>query len=60
MTAISSFMSEHTILAVLIVSVAWFGAGWQSSAKGKRGDGLGWQIVSLMVLVAGLIKFAFD
>lgn len=49
---ISTFFSEHLIVAALLISALWSFVGYREVKKGKRLVGLSWQLVGVFILIA--------
>jgi hypothetical protein len=51
-TIILDFLSNHLVMAALLVSAMLFYSGYQFLEKGNRTAGLGWQFIGVLVLIA--------
>jgi hypothetical protein len=49
---VAELFSKHLVFPAFVISFLWFYSGHEYVTKGKKGAGLVWEVVAILVLLA--------
>lgn len=57
---IAAYLSTHLVIVAVFASALWFYAGYQDVGKGKRTNGIAWEVIGVVLMIMFCAHAAFS